>query len=429
MCHPIRWLIHSACVACATLAMLLSACGAKESDPFTNLLWTYDAHDWGIFWSVPTVANGVVYLAGHISTEGHQARLVALDEATGGLKWSYFNNDLWQMRPLVRGGLVFTSDFHLYSGNMLAIDTATGQLRWMLPKLLRPVITPADTDTALSLVVNADGDLLAVELSRGEVVSRLPLRKDGSFAVGDGLAYVVDPRGQLLALDVFTGERKWQIATEPLWNVARPVVANGLVYVHTRLLSAFDAQSGEKRWTYARETAATVEPFVMSDGTLLVWDKEDENVVRALDGKSGAELWSSASLTGFGLSYAFPPLEAQDTLYFVKDNDLYALDVKSGQIKWRYHLPRHPGPDLIAQLHSSPAELNGVIYIDSGLNKGDETISTTLHKLDAATGRLLSQTQRYFPGDLLLGTKAIGGRVYQNSRGKVYVLGPEAPRK
>ena len=128
----------------------------------------------------------------------------------------------------------------------------------------------------------------------------------------------------------------------------------------------------------------------------------DDNDVYALDAATGEVRWRYT--TGYGV-YSSPTVV--EGVVYIGSNDgyLYALHGGSGELHWRYFTA---GP-----VESSPTVVDGVVYVGSG--------DGHLHALDADNGDLLWQAKT---GGILRSTPAVAdGVVYVGSLdGHIYAL-------
>src|ERR1700760_3428590 len=142
----------------------------------------------------------------------------------------------------------------------------------------------------------------------GEVVS--------SPAVVSGVVYVGSNDGKVYAIDAATGSMRWKFKTGARVS-SSPAVANGMVYFgsYDGFFYAVDAATGTLRWKFAnagehRYTATHLH------GSLPVGE---------------------AMPDPFDV-YLSSPAVWQDAVYFGSgDGNIYALDAKSGTVKWRFH--------------------------------------------------------------------------------------------
>ncbi len=190
---------------------------------------------------------------------------------------------------------------------------------------------------------------------------------------------------------------KWTFKTEGA-VVSSPVLAWGMVYVGSddRNLYALDQSSGALKWKFS--TSAKDVPGAPIRSTPAVADgavffgSYDGNFY-AVDAATGAQRWKFAipgerKFTAPGIHGYFPrqqavpdfwdlyqssPVVGGGLVYFgCGDGNLYALEVASGALKWKFATG-----DVV---HSSPALADGVLYFGSW--------DTNLYAVDAATGEL-----------------------------------------
>ncbi|MGA7828160.1 MAG: PQQ-binding-like beta-propeller repeat protein, partial [Geobacteraceae bacterium] len=155
-----------------------------------------------------------------------------------------------------------------------------------------------------------------------------------------------------------TGQEKWRFKAKN--GNFGPAIDNGVVY-STGLgssLYAVDIKTGQEKWRFKTETLSwPSKPAVFNgvvyfgSGTL---SKEggfstDGNLY-AVDAKTGQEKWRFK--TGAILS---PPTIADGVVYIGSiDNNLYAVDIESGQEKWRFKTE--------GNIMCSSAISDGVVY-------------------------------------------------------------------
>jgi outer membrane protein assembly factor BamB len=114
---------------------------------------------------------------------------------------------------------------------------------------------------------------------------------EGTPAIVDGVVYLGDLDGRLLALDLNTGDVKWEKKFEMGFN-ASPSVRHGRIYL----------------------------------GDL-------EGMFRCFDCKDGAELWKHETMAEINSSANF---YKEFVLVGSQDATLYCLDAKSGEQKWKF---------------------------------------------------------------------------------------------
>ena len=150
-----------------------------------------------------------------------------------------------------------------------------------------------------------------------------------------------------------------------------------------------------------------------------------------MDAATGAEKWSFDAVGSATFTGASWLTRAGSTLFALAENDVYALDAATGALKWQFNLPRYPAKACLVEFLTGPAVLDSVVFVDA---RGD-TLSnlcfmnefTAQIRLDAATGTQRGETKiekaLFVHPETLFGVKAIKGRLYQNTSGKVYTMG------
>jgi outer membrane protein assembly factor BamB len=174
--------------------------------------------------------------------------------------------------------------------------------------------------------------------------------------------------------------------------ISSPAVTPNAVYVGSadNNLYAVNRADGTLKWKF--ETRGPVNSSPAVDHGLVMFASVDGNFY-AVDAESGKEKWKFATggerrFTAPGIHGAMPktqvmadpfdlflssPTVSGSTVYFGSgDHNVYALDVATGALKWKFKTG-----DVV---HASPAASGGVVYIGSW--------DRNLYALDAASGSL-----------------------------------------
>jgi outer membrane protein assembly factor BamB len=219
-----------------------------------------------------------------------------------------------------------------------------------------------------------------------------------SPAVAAGVLYVGSTDGNLYALDSASGALKWKFATES-WVNSSPAVDSGIVYFgsYDSNFYAVDTATGQLKWKFqtagekryagrhlhhlqpAAESMPDPWDFFLSSPNLwngVVYFGSGDGNVYALDAKSGALKWKFQT----GDVVHSSPAIANGILYIGSwDTYLYALDATNGKEKWRFKT----GDDLDIHNHigiqSSPVVADGVVYFGCR--------DAYAYAVDAATGK------------------------------------------
>jgi outer membrane protein assembly factor BamB len=327
----------------------------KGLNPYENVLdpntvvnigphWSYQTGD--VIFSSPTVANGIVYIG---SLDGN---LYALDSGTGGLRWKFFAGagGVKATAAAVANGVLYIGPH--YVGNpgssvLYALNAGTGALLWKYPTF---------------------------------EIESAPTVNNGVVYIGDW--NIDDSTGNLYALNVRTGALLWKYNARLVINAA-PAVANGVVYLpsfarnpnNPSKLHALNANTGALLWTY--QTAGQIESSpAVANGVVYVASYQD-GTLHALNASTGVLLWKY--IAGAGIISS--PAVANGVVYVGSvDHYVYALNASTGVLLWKYIA----GAGII----SSPAVANGVVYFGS--------VDHYVYALNAATGTFL---WKYATGD------------------------------
>jgi len=211
--------------------------------------------------------------------------------------------------------------------------------------------------------------------------------------------------------------------------VATPIVANGLMYVAegSGRVVAFDALTGELAWTHTRaypDDISTSEAYprhrgVAIYGDTIYWGTADSFVV-ALDAETGEKRWETRTADyKDGEGHAHPPLIADGKVFigmsggdFAARGSLKALDAETGAILWTFYtIPGREDPGAETWDWNAPFPPAGaatwntisydpelrLVYASTGQpspwttatrGQGDSLYTNSIVAVDADTGKL-----------------------------------------
>jgi outer membrane protein assembly factor BamB/predicted phosphodiesterase len=323
----------------------------------------------------PVIANGSVYAAVTDLGDGNTGGIVAVDLATGHIRWR-------APTPLpVRGGIAVAGDTVTtvqIDGTVLALDAATGAVRWRYA--LSTNITP-EAGAAFAAPTTDGRDVLAghqrqiAALTDGvpqwtadPVPDGLDSQSAAALAVGNGLVVGTFNRwlGGVIAWDRATGTQLWKFETEDTVGInSSPVIGRDLVFVATAAdkVLALDL-AGNLRWSVQLDPLgfdwgnATIGTPALAHGILVVPTLYRDLV--ALDATTGAELWRHAGTPGLlrethyrganQAGYAASPVITGGIVWAADTSgDLAALDLHTGETLWHVAL----GVPVLAGLATS----------------------------------------------------------------------------
>ncbi len=276
---------------------------------------------------------------------------------------------------------------------------------------------------------------------------------DSSAAIVDGTVYVGTYLGELIAVDLETGEAKWRYQATPDVGIGEssPAVGHGLVFVGdlAGLLHAVDSATGEGVWTFQTDGEIKSSPVVVgeqvlvgsydgylysltaTDGTL-VWKYETLNYVHATPAVANGvayfggcdEVFRGVRVTdgeevfsvSAGAYTAASPAVVGNRVYFgTFNNEVLGLDLVNQEVLWRYeHHTRH------FPFYSSALNVDGKVII-GGRDR-------MVHAIDEQTGQ---EVWTFTTGARVDSSPAASdGRVYIGSGdGRLYILDLETGEK
>jgi len=377
-------------------------------------------HTGGRVISSPAVVNGVAYVG---STD---CNLYAIEISTGTQKWKFETKGWVVSSPAVDGGTVY---FASYDSNLYAVDAANGQLKWKFPTgrerryqgthlhHLQPAAEsmPDPWDVYLSSPVvwkgwvyfgSSDGNVYALDTAAGilrwkfhtgDVVHSSP-------AIGDGTLYVGSWDTYLYALDASTGREKWRFKTgdDPevhnhLGIQSSPAVVDGVVYFGSRDSYAYavEAATGKQIWKFSTDGSWVNNSPVVHEGKVY-FGTSVPGIMHAVDAKTGKTIFDVnagtpvfASLSiangvlymgNFGGKLTAIDLKAQKPIWVFETDgatkNAASMTNTDGSVKWE---TLFPGPnvfydDMMLAVHklftmgtilSSPVIVGDTVFVGS----------------------------------------------------------------
>lgn len=273
----------------------------------------------------------------------------------------------------VAAGRGFTGESDGVDDHVVAFDLATGRERWRvrLGPTYRghdgsrdgPISTPT-LDEGRAFILSPRGSLLALDAATGRVLWRHDLKADFGapepaygFAASPlvvGSRLVVQAGGathNLAAFDKVSGKLVWAVNHSKNTGYASPVLATLLgrsqIVVHSgEAVYGASPDDGALLWTHA--LGAPIEsdrpPLVLPGDRVLLSRWEDSRLLQIEAGEAGLkarEVWKSTRLRG---SYS-PTLLHEGHLYAMGGPNLLCIDPGSGDIVWRERV--YPGSMIL----------------------------------------------------------------------------------
>ena len=316
----------------------------------TNVRWKTAIHDKG--WSSPVIWGDQSWLT-TARADGKEFFGLCLDRQSGKIvhdlklleeskpAFCHPFNSYASPTPAIEEGRVY---LHFGSHGTVCLDTKTAEVIWQRRDLdcdhfRGPGSSPAIWKNLLILTFDgADKQyVVALEKATGKTVWRKDREIKYSTNNGDykkaystpgfhtinGKVQMVSPSAEsTIAYDPATGEELWRLNHGGMNGSARPLFANGLIYLtsgHTmKLMALKQGGSGLQSedtliWKTNRE--APTRPSLLLVGDYLYF-VNDNGVATCLDAKTGKRMWQER-LDG---SFSASPIYAAGNIYFLGEN-------------------------------------------------------------------------------------------------------------
>lgn len=324
-------------------------------NPPLEIKWKFQTGE-GII-SSPAISNGLVYVG---SLDGY---IYAINSNKGELKWKFQTDNDISSSPAISNNLVYIGSGHY----LYAIDAATGSLKWKYQTSGEILSSPVVNEKTVYMGTY-DGMIYALNAENSELKWKfqVPRHIISSPAISNGILYIgsIDGYdGYIYSIDAELGYLIWKTATGHI--TSSPLAFGDLVYLSDLRGSvyALDISTGETKWEYKKGDRVFTSPMssspAISDGILYIGSTN--NNVYAFNAKTGALKWiytSDVSRTSRYRSFISSPAALKNIIYVGSDDKyLYALDALTGTLKWRYQTS--------GKVISSPSVSNGNLYVGS----------------------------------------------------------------
>lgn len=291
----------------------------RSLGPRGELLWSVEAGS--PFNAGALIHEGTAYVG------AANGRLYALDARTGAVKWTYETGEELATQPVLAGDLLLVAS---EGSTVFAVNAKTGKWAWQFRRdppagfAIRGASRPT-VDFGVAYVGFADGTVAALDASDGTVNwarnlsggGREFLDVDTSPVLDDsGRVYVASYTGGLFALDVETGEVRWNTVARGLTNLIRQgevLFASG-----DERVSAYLATTGQELWSLALPSQYGGRPL-FAQGLLLVPTHQALTFVDPSTGRSRLA-WDP------GQGVSAPPTRVGNQLYVLSNSGVvYSL--------------------------------------------------------------------------------------------------------
>ncbi len=289
--------------------------------------------------------------------------------------------------PAVAAGMVFCSEYKsdakLGEGNfdrkeadgeetVFALEQKTGARVWQHKYPVRytisyptgPRCTPL-VDGKLVYFLGAEGDLLACDTATGDIQWQRNLRKEyatkaalwgyAAHLVLDGQKLLTLAGGEgshVVAIDKATGKELWKAETSPEQGYSPPTIIEAagvrqLILCGPTAIKALDPETGKRLWTtpYTADSGSLIMTPLQVGEYLFIGGYNNKNLMLKLTAdKPGVEVVALNKLKHYLSPVNVQPYAQDGVIYGVdSDGKLYAVEVPSGKRLWESDGPLTEG--------------------------------------------------------------------------------------
>jgi len=210
-------------------------------------------------WGDAAYDNGTIYFG------SLDANLYAVDATTGTKKWAYPAGGLIAAKPLIANGVIYFGALN----KLIALDAASGNLKWdkTFADSNEWIWAPVTTQNNTLYVGTTAGKVYAFDTNTGDSKWAQPFTAGGqirsAIVIQDNIGYFGASDKNVYALDLATGQLKWNPVTLTGPVMASPLFDNGTLYVPTSgyngqsgyNMYALNATDGTRKWCFDQSTA------------------------------------------------------------------------------------------------------------------------------------------------------------------------------
>ena len=254
---------------------------------------------------------------------------------------------------------------HLYyatfQGDLVCLDRTNGNEIWRRPLSSEAAVAPVSNGSSVA-VQTIDGQLFVFETTEGlkrwqydSANPILTLRGSAQPVFHDGMLVAGFANGELRAFDARTGRQKWRAVAgvaqgrtelERLIDVdGDPVILDDVLYAlaYQGNLLALDVRTGQELW---KKSLSSFNTLAVANGRIIA--SLDDGVVMAMDASGANELWRNESFKYRRLSK--PTIVGDSVLLGDFEGYVHVLALEDGTIQGRFR----PDSDGIME-HVIPA--------------------------------------------------------------------------
>ena len=254
--------------------------------------------------------------------------LIALDKMSGEQKWAFPMRSELVSRPVSDNDFVY---MHASNGDVYKINTLSGEQVWRVstnlpavslrgnasPLLIPQLVIVGTANGKVALINRDTGQIFAepkVATPDGDTEIERMVDVDGLPIYEKGILYAGSFQGQLVALDMKSGQALWQVTASTFQDLEMGFDSIYLV-ADDSLITAYNTTNGEIKWVQEGLLRRRASPPVAYSSFLIVSDYQGYiHILSQLDGHFIAR----KKISGSGVKS--PALVDGNTFYVIANN-------------------------------------------------------------------------------------------------------------
>ena len=304
--------------------------------PAVRTLWTHDTSY--TIASTPAIWKDLA-IVGDAS-----GQVYALSLKSGKVQWTFKTQGAVYSTPDVGGDLVV---FASTDGSIYALRAADGKSAWRYPTD-RPIVASPRIAEGIVYLGSSEGIFRALDLVSGKLiwhfdglsgfVETKPLVYDGKVIFGAWDQY-------LYALEAKTGKLAWKWKGDKAGTLLSPaacwpVAANGKVFIVApdRIMTAVNAATGDQIWRTGDYKVRESIGLSQDQTRFYVRAMDDFFYAFSTTADHPDKVWQLNARFGYDINSAMLVEKDGVVFYPTKNGLLFALEAKTGAIKWEHKL-------------------------------------------------------------------------------------------
>lgn len=235
------------------------------------------------------------------------------------------------------------SAWPVFRGNAQATGVAAAslpeklELLWTFPTTKGGFELTAAIVAGVVYIGSTDGNLYALDLATGKKRWQFstPLGFTASAAVREGRVYIGDSDGTFYCIDAATGRKLWEYQTDGEIDSSANFHGGHVLFgSQDTFLYCMDAVSGKLVWKYQNPDQIRCFPSVAGDRCFVAGCNGSLHVIDLNSGAAAGEV-TIDSPTG-----SSPAVMGDTAFVGTEGHDFFAIDLRRRKVLWRYESPQ-----------------------------------------------------------------------------------------